>query len=509
MLGLGKRKIILLDELLKEVALENKIQLNSSGEGLGEARGMIIARLSQSAKPFKEIIKEILGNNGLNKEKIMDFHKRITLGWGHHSIEQHTSASVAFENLTIIATNKYFENKRLAAYLERSTRYQDFSEPSYYVPKELDEKEREELKKEYIEAINYLFATYHKILPSIEKEIWKSYAERGIIEKEINIKKKAFDCARYLLPCSTYTNFGMTANSQTFRALIHDLKSIKNAELNESAEELQKELSKVFPALMSQEVCCIDEEREEHRNKKEKIRAINVAQEAQKEIEKIVIGNYEFKNIQNKVDLIDYTQNAEQLICLEYLVKEGFDAELSGGRVLLNGKELSESESENILEKVFRYNTIEEKPHRAAELANYYFETILDFGAGRDVHRNRMLTWIDSLVSPEFGFAIPYYLNEESNKEYLGALKKAFECWVKLVEQGIGKEIAQYVLPLGTNYKVFYNLNAKELYHVAKTRTAKSAHYSYREYVHKMVELVKEKQPRIGNKIKDYFEKEV
>lgn len=496
---MAERLIRIIDELVAEVATEQKLNLNLSTENLGEAHGLIVARLSQSSKPFNEIIKELFNENGLNREKIIDFHKRITLGIKHHSIEQHSQTSVGFENVSIIATNKYFENKRLAAYLERSTRYQDFSKPSYYIPKELNETQ----KKKYVEAIEELFRTYQIILPKIEAEITRVYKEKGIVEKESNIKKKAFDSSRYLLPASTHTNFAMSANSQTYRSLITDLLSIENAELNESANEMQKELEKIYPALVSKEVAKADEGRKEHLNKNNEIKPIKTGAK-----EKIIVEGIEFENIQNTVKLIDYTKNAEELIVYEYLVKEGFYPEMKNGKVVLNGKEVSEEEKKKMIESMFEYNKIEEKPHRATELANYYFETILDFGAGRDVHRNRMLTWIDSIVSPEFGYAVPYYLTSETKELYLKALKKAFEVWTELINEGISKEIAQYVLPLGTNYKVFYNINAKELHHVAKTRTTKHAHYSYREYVHQMVDSAKKVQPNIASNIKDYYEKE-
>ncbi|MGI6589179.1 MAG: FAD-dependent thymidylate synthase [Candidatus Iainarchaeum sp.] len=497
---MGKRVIRIIDDLVAEVANEQKLDLNLTSENMGEAHGLIVARLSQSPKPFKEIIKEIFDDNGLNKEKIIDFHKRITLGINHHSIEQHSYTSIGFENVSIIATNKYFENKRLAAYLERSTRYQDFSKPSYYIPKELNE----EQKKKYVEAIETLFKTYQTILPKIEEEISRVYKEKGVIEKENNIKKKAFDSSRYLLPCSTYTNFAMSANSQVYRALITDLLSIENTELNESANELQKELEKIYPALVSKEVTKEDTGRKEHLNKNNKITPLKTNNQN----EKIIVEEFEFENIQNTVKLINYTKNAEELMVYEYLVKEGYYPEMKNGKVILEEKEITEEEKKEIIAKLFEYNKIEEKPHRTAELANYYFETILDFGAGRDVHRNRMLTWIDSLVSPEYGYAVPYYLTKETKQQYEAALKKAYECWVELVKEGVSKEIAQYVLPLGTNYKVFYNINAKELHHVAKTRTTKHAHYSYREYVHQLVECAKQAQPLIANNIKDYYEKE-
>jgi len=408
---------------------------------------------------------------------------------------------MGFENVSILATNKYFENKRLAAYLERSTRYQDYSKPYYYTPKELNA----EQKKEYEKTMDALFWAYSKVLPKIILEIKQKWGEKGITASETEIKKKAFDCARYLLPSSTQTNFAMSANSQVFRSLIHDLKSENNLELTESAEELQQELEKIYPTLMAKNYCNTGGKRKEHKNTSNEIGPISVNKEAQK----IKAGGYEFENIQGTVKLINSTQKAEEIICYEYLVKEGFNAEYKKGMVLIEGKEIEEKEKEELLKKIFTYNGAETKPHRAAEAGMYYFDTIVDFGAGRDLHRNRMLTWIETNTSPEYGYAIPYYLNEETKKEYLTALKKAFELWAKLVESGVTKEIAQYCLPLGTNYRVLYSANARELHHVAKTRTTKHAHYSYREFVHKIIEEVKKANPAIAANMPDQYEKEI
>ena len=492
------RSIRIIDDITNEVAKELNVEIKE--ENLGEAHSMVIGRLSQSAKPFKEILKEIMNDKGFDKQKVMDFHKRITIAWGHHSIEQHANTSLGFENVSIMATNKYLENKRLSAYLERSTRYQDFSKPTYYIPTELNEKQKEK----YIEAINTLFEAYAKVLPLIITQIGDFWKKNGIVADEKTIKKKAFDCARYLLPASTYTNFAMSANSQQFRALIQDMLSVENEELRQTAKEMQKALQKEYPALLAEEFCTSDEKRKEHKNKSQQIKPIQTS----KENEKIAVGKYSFENIQPTIKIINTTQNAEEIICYEYLTQEGFETEYKNRKVHLNEKELTAEQKKGFIEKIFSYNTTEKKPHRAAETAYYWFETLVDFGAGRDLHRNRMLTWIDTEISPEYGYSIPYHLNEEAKKEYVGALQKAFTVWVELVEEGVSKEIAQYILPLATNYKVLYTINAKELHHVVKTRTTRAAHYAYRGYVHNLVEEVKKITPLIGAQMPDQYEKE-
>lgn len=494
-----KRKIKLLDDIVYEVINKDKINCSITTENFAEAHCRTVARLSQSAKSFEQIVREILSEEGFDKEKIGNFHKSVTLGVAHHSIEQHGNVTLCFENTSMIVTNKYCENKRLAAYLEKSTRYQDFSKPCFIVPKELDNKP--ELKKEYIETMNYLFEVYAKILPKIIAEIKGEFSKRNIVMDEKLIKKKAFDSARYILPSSAYTNFAMTTNSQVFRSLIVDLLTSNIKEFNEIGEEMQKELEKVYPTLLDKSTCVFDKKREEIKDTTNTITPLTFGNQ-----NKIAVGKYAFENIESQVKIIEYTENADKLIVYNYLLDNGHHVEYKDKEVYLNLKKLNQEEINNYLKQAFDYDCTGYRPHRATELANYNFEGIIDFGAWRDLHRNRMLTWISSFVSPEYGFAIPIFLPKDAEQEYISGLKKVYELWVKLLNNGFTKEFCQYVCPLGTNAKILYTINAREMDHVSKTRTTEHAHFSYRVFVHYCVEEIKKKTPNIGNNLKDYYD---
>jgi len=494
-----KRKIKLLDDIVYDVINKEKINCSISTDNFAEAHCRTVARLSQSAKSFEQIVREILKEEGFDKEKIGNFHKSVTLGVAHHSIEQHGNITLCFENTSMIATNKYCENKRLAAYLEKSTRYQDFSKPCFIVPKELESKPK--LKKEYVETMNYLFEVYSMILPKIIEKIKKEFAKKGIIADEKQIKKKAFDSARYILPASTYTNFAMTTNSQVFRSLIVDLLANNIVEFNEIGEEMQKELKKVYPTLLEKSTCVLDKNRDEIKDKTNKINPLVFNNQ-----KNIKIRNTIFENIENQVKIIDYTNNADKLIVYNYMLDNGHNVEYNNEEVYLDSKKLTKKEINNYIKKAFDYDCTGYRPHRALELANYNFEGIIDFGAWRDLHRNRMLTWISSFISPEYGFAIPIFLPKEAEDEYLSGLKKAYDLWIKLLENGFNKEFCQYVCPLGTNAKILYTINAREMDHVSKTRTTEHAHFSYRQFVHCCVDEIKKKTPNIGKHLKDYYD---
>ena len=74
-----KRKIKLLDDIVYEVIEKENIPCSISTENFAEAHCRTVARLSQSAKSFEQIVREILNEEGFNREKIGNFHKSITL----------------------------------------------------------------------------------------------------------------------------------------------------------------------------------------------------------------------------------------------------------------------------------------------------------------------------------------------------------------------------------------------------------------------------------------------
>ena len=496
-----KRKIKLLDHIVLEVIEKEKIPLVVSNQNFAEAHSRTVARLSQSAKSFEQIVKEILTDEGFDKEKIGKFHKGITLGVAHHSIEQHGNVTLCFENTSMLATNRYCENKRLAAYLEKSTRYQDFSKPCYIIPKEFDLSENKDLKEEYIETMDFLFSTYAIILPKIISRIEKELENKNITLDTKSIRKKAFDSARYILPASAYTNFAITTNSQVFRSLIVDLLSNNITEFNEIGTEMQQELIKVYPTLLEMETCVINKERERFKDSSSKINptSLNPNNNSNLKIDDIV-----FENIESTVKIIENTRNSEKLLVYNYLLDLGYSVDYRENEVFLNNNILSTKDLEKYIKEAFNFDCTGYRPHRALELANYTFEGIVDFGAWRDLHRNRMLTWISSFVSPEYGFSIPVFL-EDCREEYLLGLKKAYSFWKKLVKRGFSKEFCQYVCPLATNAKILYTINARELDHVSKTRTTEHAHFSYRSFVNKCVCEAEKINPEIIKHIKNYY----
>jgi thymidylate synthase (FAD) len=60
--------------------------------------------------------------------------------------------------------------------------------------------------------------------------------------------------------------------------------------------------------------------------------------------------------------------------------------------------------------------------------------------------------------------------------------ERAFDCYERLLEQGVAKEVARSVLPLSTYTKYYWSCNPRSLMHFCSLRNSDQAQYEIREY---------------------------
>lgn len=88
--------------------------------------------------------------------------------------------------------------------------------------------------------------------------------------------------------------------------------------------------------------------------------------------------------------------------------------------------------------------------------------------------------------------------------EYINVLTQAAELYRKMVEGGIRKEDARFVLPQSVETKIIITMNARELRHFLELRCDKSAQWEIRALAEKMLSLVYEVAPLLFD---DLYEK--
>lgn len=99
----------------------------------------------------------------------------------------------------------------------------------------------------------------------------------------------------------------------------------------------------------------------------------------------------------------------------------------------------------------------------------------------------------------EQSFVIPKGFYEESHiaLKYHKFMDAAKEFYDFLIENGVKREDARFVLPQATATDLYMSCNLRELIHIAKLRISKHAQWEIRELVREMVMLVVEHSPEL------------
>ena len=124
-----------------------------------ETIAVAFAKTSRSPEAFRTIALE------LTAESSAQFHERWVVGYGHASVAEHAVLHLAVENVSRLAV-ECLESNRLAAYTEKSTRYQLWDSDSFYTPRALAESRHAGL---YQATCRRLFETYQQSLAPVRR----------------------------------------------------------------------------------------------------------------------------------------------------------------------------------------------------------------------------------------------------------------------------------------------------------------------------------------------------
>lgn len=457
-----------------------------------EVRAVLFAYVSRSPLSFRENLLKLLKGKELNvstlvekysgeeldfskaNESAKSFHEKWVVGYGHSSVAEHAVASIAFEDVSIIAS-KVIEDNRLASYTEKSTRYQVFDKNRYYKPKKIMDSK---FSTAYEKTCNNLFDLYCELTPKMMNFVKQKYRiEAGMNEKFYDSisKARACDNLRYLLPSSTLTNLAMTANARVLEHAIRKMLSNPLEEMQEIGLKLKQEVTKVIPVLVK-----FADYNPYIADTEKKMYAIcepNSEENADK-------GNETEKDVM----LVDYDKEAENKLIAAILYRfthETFES------LINKAKKMGEKEKLKIIDEFLNEKSPYDAPLRELEHLNYTFDVLVDYGAFRDIQRHRMCTQTNQLVTTKNGYSLPEELIEAGfKKEFENAMLEAKETFGKIAEEMPYE--AQYVIPLAYKKRVLMTWNLRELHHFIRLRSRREGHISYRKIAwHMYDELIK------------------
>ncbi len=476
--------------------------------------GAIYARYSRAPGGFRDILlKEFIEEGKTNSKKAQNFIEKVLVNFGDESVGELEGTHLSLEKISNLAT-KEIEDRRIGGSpIEQSSRY--------VVYDQLDEQGRfryycdpliiaSSLGKEFVDGMDAVFRCYTGLVEPM-KEFFKKIkpiqeAEYAIKPKDqtkyrlseladpddirafkttygFDIKSKACDTIRCLLPAATTTNVGIYGNGRFFQNMLTHLYSHDLAEMHDIAARAHAELNTEIPVFVKRA------ERSQYlvetrRNMWEVARRVIENNHPESNLERVVL-------LENEGDK-GYVDNMVAQMLFPFTT-------LSLQALRKRVRSFPESQKQHIINTyIGNRRTRFDRSGRGLEFGYpFTFNLIGNFGMYRDLHRHRMLTQERQLLTTELGFDIPQNIIEAGHGEKVQeCINTSKNLWEKLAND-LSPEIAQYAVLFGFNIQWTMGMNLREAQHMLELRTGPQGHPDYRKMCQDMNALVTERFPGI------------
>lgn len=444
-----------------------------------EVIAVAFAKTSRSPRPFREIAEE------LTESTSSEFHEKWVLGYGHGSVAEHAVLHLALENISRLAIES-LESNRLASYTEKSTRYQIFD--TFYVPPQVAASPHAD---RYVATCRHLFEAYRASLDPVRRviEAWhprredendRAYASR--------VRSKYVDVCRFLLPCATVANVGMTANARTLEHAITKMLSHPLEEVRAIGAEVKRIAQAEVPTLVK------------YAGPSRYLAETTAALEAEAQVAGADRGPREIADGASgggpdgaSVHLVHYDRDAEQRLVAACLYRHG---RMSYAQAWARAAAMRTAERLGVLEQALGRLDRHDVPLRELEHTTYTADIVCDQGAYFDLKRHRMMTQSPQAPTVDLGYAVPRAIDEAGiGRRYRDAIEMASDSYRALAAD-LPREAA-YLVTNAHNRRFLATMNLREVYSMVPLRAREAGHFSYRRIALLLYEAVRTVHPTL------------
>ena len=442
-------------------------------------------------------------------KKLEQIIERILVQYGDDSVQELEHATVLFTSVSNIAA-KTIEDRRLAGFIEQSSRYVMYSDPGPVTGKYLYLREKRIMASghgvEYERVMDACFrmyvklaeqlTEYYKKLKPLEETTYavkpgdaKAYRLDELTDekerKEFNrvykfdLKTRACDTARIMLPASTMTNLAMVANGRSFEHLLKRLYSVENPEYRDIAQRLHETLNKFIPKYVKR----ADAKGEKHMVEPEKVAREQIKREFP-EFAQPEKAREEVEWVATPTMISDSSEPVAHLLASSYFPHSRTSMQTMVARLMREPKEKLVALLKEILgERVNR----RDRAGRAFEHGYpCTFEVVGNYGIFRDLHRHRILTQQRQLLNPHLGYTVPDDVEAIGMGDEVRALEAEVRALYDKLDADVGPEAAQYCVTFGHHIRFVMGYNLREAQHLNELRTIPQGHPDYRRVCQKM-----------------------
>jgi len=477
-----------------------------------EVQAYAMAKYSRSALSMKESLREI------SEQKAEKFLNTYYFQYGHRSIADLAHIALAIERLSILAAIAVVDEQRWDGQ-ERSTRYQDFSHPDYYLPEFGGSSAARTLFRDTIED---LFAEYQTISARMFDYL-QERTPRPIDMKqeayERTLRARAFDIARYLLPLATNTSLGEIVNARTLESQISRLLSDRFPEVRALGQSLKEAARN--PAYNLNQAAFRKLWEEIHRRDSEW--GNNVRDLLIKEVRpaptlvKYAEASPYLMRSREELEAAAAELMADAAIApapaVDLLDEEPLEIEIATTllyehcdypyrQIRERVAALSATARREIVDLGIKHRGPHDELLRAFNAGqSFRFDILMDIGGFRDLHRHRRCVQIHQAFTDAHGYETPEDLTSAGLRErYDDAMTHVQNAVAELKRTAVEdvRTDAVYLLPLAFRKRTLFKMDLAEAAYISELRTTAAGHFSYRRIAYQMFEAVALRYPTLA-----------
>ncbi len=491
--------------------------------------GAAYARYSRAKGGFREtLLKEFIQEGIIDAKHADELIARVLVAYGDDSVGELEGLHLSFEKISMLATKELEDHRIGGSPIEQSTRYVFYDQRGedggwlYYKGNELAQHQK--FGEEYVATNDFIFQTYADLVEPM-KEYFGTLKAIDQAEYDINgdgIKEKLSDCIeekdqkafkqtytfdlrskacdtlRGLLPLSTFTNVGMFGNGRFFQTVITHLLSQDLPEFQRIGQQAFTAASEVAPQYV----------RRAKRNEYDAGLRTSLFAFAQKflaeheEVSSVQLPSYELLNKGEEYIAAHIAAEGATPETVRTAMQQMRDAvEISAMlypyshltwhtlREIVLGLSL-EKKAEIVATYLGTRTARRERPGRALESGyEYEFDLITDWGVYKDLMRHRMNTQQRQLFTARLGFNMPKEIIEAGFEEKIQAcVDRAKNLYEMIAAEN--PQLAQYAVLHGNYVRWSISMSDKEAMHMLELRTTPQGHPAYRVACQEMHKLI-------------------
>lgn len=490
--------------------------------------GAIYARYSRAKGGFREVmLKEFIKEGLVDIERAAGLIERVLIAYGDDSVGELEGAHLSLENITCWAA-KEIEDRRIGGSpIEQSTRYVFYDQKDeqgrfrYYRDPRIM---ASSLAGEYESTMDFVFQTYCDLIEPM-KEYYQGLKPIETAEYDVlgtgakqkladlseekdqkaftitynsDIRTKACDSLRSLLPIATKTNVGLFGNGRYFQNLLSHLMTSDLTETQELAQKAKQQLDKVIPHYVKR-AAASPYQREIRRQMRE-LTATLLKDHPVEHSDETYLYDRGVEAITQSLQQGVSAESVSEALAQEYdnlttamMLYEFTDHPLQ--QLLKIVRVMNDAQRANIRQTyIGARQTRRDKPYRAMEAGYVYtFDLVTDFGTYKDLERHRMTSQLRQRFTPRLGFIVPDDIKTAGYEDKLLACHERVSKLYESLVQDFPVE-ASYVTLHSHKVRWILAFNEREAYHLLELRTTPQGHPQYRaasQLMHKKIEAVR------------------